>query len=90
MSMPGMPARKMVRITYCPCGQDHHKTIAQLAQYVRVTDGLPPTVRVKTPDGTWIVPRIFIFCHHLFGFELPPLAVFYGFEKIAEPDGSLA
>jgi hypothetical protein len=49
--------------------------------YDSITDGLPATVAVETPQGRWRVPRIFIAAHGLKADELPALAERYGFER---------
>ena len=67
----------------CPCGQVHELSAAVRAAYESVTAGLPSSVAVETPAGTWLVPRIYIAVHGLKASELPALAERYGFAPAA-------
>jgi len=51
------------------------------AAFRSVTAGLDLAVAVRTPDGCWLVPRLYIACHGLKAAELPELAGRYGFER---------
>jgi hypothetical protein len=67
----------------CPCGDLHELSAAARAAYDAVTAGLPAEVGVKTPGGSWLVPRVFIAVHGLEAAELPGLAERYGFARLA-------
>ena len=61
-------------MTNCPCG-DEHPNLAKA-----VADMHPdPLVDVKTPEGTWRVPRLWIAAHGLAARDLPKLAEQNGF-----------
>jgi hypothetical protein len=49
----------------CPCGSQHAMSWKSWVAYERVTEGKPPAVMVATPEGRWLVPRIYIACHGL-------------------------
>ena len=65
----------------CPCGVAHELSAEVRGQYERVTAGLDVRLRVETPEGRWLVPRIFIAVHGLKAADLPGLAERYGFEQ---------
>jgi hypothetical protein len=65
----------------CPCGEVHELSASVRSQYEQVTSGKPVCVKVETPEGCYLVPRIFIAVHGLKASELPALAERYGFER---------
>jgi hypothetical protein len=65
----------------CPCGEVHELSAAVRAAYEKATTGLPSSVPVETPAGTWLVPRIYIAVHGLKADELPALARRHGFAE---------
>jgi hypothetical protein len=77
----------------CPCGSVHEFPAARLTAH-----GIAPAVladllarrphpKVMPPDGTWIVPRIWVAAHGLKADELPALAERYGWKKVATAAG---
>lgn len=66
----------------CACGQALHYTDASLQAAVqRFIEDLGPTVRVRTPDGAWLVPRHYIALHGIAAKDLPQLAARYGWAR---------
>jgi hypothetical protein len=65
----------------CPCGSQHTLSWDSWVAYERVTEGQPPTVMIATPEGSWLVPRLYIACHGLKASEVPALAKQYGWEQ---------
>ena len=66
----------------CPCGEIHLLAAHIRAAYDQATAGKPSTVKVVSPGGTWLVPRIFLAAHGVKATELPALAERYGFEAV--------
>ena len=65
----------------CPCGEVHELSASVRSQYEQVTSGKSATVKVETPEGCWLVPRIYIAVHGLKADELPAMVERYGFER---------
>ncbi|HMH89938.1 MAG TPA: hypothetical protein VK586_02510 [Streptosporangiaceae bacterium] len=68
-------------IAGCPCGQVHHLGQDRLAVLHGATGGLPPGIRVQTPAGAWVVPRLYIAMHGLAATDVPALAAKYGWHR---------
>ncbi len=66
----------------CPCGMVHRARDPRVHQYLLdFVVRLGPTVTVTTPTGSWLVPRVWIAFHGLRAWELPALAVRYGWSR---------
>lgn len=60
--------------TLCACGQPlHYSDPNAEAAVQRLVDTLGESVRIETPEGTWLVPRHYIALHGLRAEELPRL-----------------
>ncbi len=69
---------------HCLCGQPLHCDNPELrlaGERLALEPG--PTIPVRTPWGSWAVPRLFIGLHGLVARDVPALAAQYGFERIA-------
>jgi hypothetical protein len=67
----------------CPCGESHTFSDPKVMDWVwEVINENGWEIRVATPDGTWLVPRIWIAAHGLKSSELPVLAEKYGWRKL--------
>lgn len=64
----------------CPCGESHVGHTWDIA--VRLTRSMGLTVEVKTPDGAWHVPRVYIAMHGILALHLPALAAKYGWKRV--------
>lgn len=63
----------------CPCGEIHHFPDGPAATYqAHLLLLFGPVIRITTPQGRWLVPRIYIAAHSLVAAELPALAARYG------------
>ena len=71
----------LTEVDGCPCGDRHLMTARAAEALEHVTAGLPATVKVSAPGGSWLVPRLYIACHGLKAADLPALAERYGFER---------
>jgi hypothetical protein len=67
----------------CCCGDVHELSAGLRAAYANITAGLPPTIVVKTPGGTYRVPRIYLAAHDVKSGDVPFLAARYGWETAA-------
>ena len=66
----------------CPCGQPLHYSNRRTREFVEdLIADLGPTVRVIIPQGTYLVPRHYIALHGLKAWELPALAVHFGWAR---------
>lgn len=67
----------------CPCGLPLHyvdqNTRMQVEELIRLNGA---EVKVKTPLGTWMIPRHYIALHGIKTMELPGLAARYGFREV--------
>ena len=69
-------------LSACPCGRGlHYTNPAQQHAVEKLVDMYGTTVKVRTPDGAWHVPRHYIALHGLTATELPSLADRYGWSR---------
>lgn len=67
----------------CPCGKPLHYTDPSLRAWVDdLVRTIGPCIRVKTPFGTYMVPRHYIALHGLEGNEVHRMAKRYKWEKV--------
>jgi hypothetical protein len=67
----------------CPCGTAHEVDARSWAGFRLMTEHADPRITVTSPEGSWLVPRLFIACHGIRAAELAGLAERYGFERAA-------
>ena len=66
----------------CPCGRGlHYTNPAQRHAVEKLVTLYGDTVKVRTPEGAWHVPRHWIALHGLAATELPSLADRYGWSR---------
>lgn len=67
----------------CCCGLGHtFQTLLVFRYLTRMIAELGPVIRITTPIGTWMVPRIYIAAHGLRAQDLPHLAEKYGWPRL--------
>ena len=72
----------------CPCGRPlHYPNAYTLAYMQRQVRRFGPTVDVETTEGTWRVPRHYLWLHVFRLWELPTLAAEYGWERVSNGNG---
>ena len=65
----------------CPCGQDHDLSDAFRSSLIEANAKSGPVVTFCTGRGSFLVPRIYVFCHNPKVAEIPEAAARYGFEQ---------
>jgi hypothetical protein len=67
----------------CACGQPLHYTNPHVQRTVeKFVAELGETVTIRTPYGSWPVPRHYIALHGITAADLPTLAERYGWREI--------
>lgn len=66
----------------CPCGAIHEFSAETRAVFLRMLLNYGTESKITTPQGTWMVPKVYIAAHGLRADELPHLAKVYGFKKV--------
>jgi hypothetical protein len=66
----------------CGCGRPLHYSSPDIERQIcQLAEELGPTVLVRTPYGSWQVPRQYMALHKLEAVELPFAAARYGFQR---------
>lgn len=70
----------------CPCGADHDIPAGYAGPIVDLVGDQGETIRINLGgDGTWDVPRLYIYLHGLNVARIPEVAVQYGFRCVEPP-----
>lgn len=68
----------------CPCGQDHSDS-PFWEMFLQLAADQPERIRVRSAQGVWELPRVFLAFHGLRASDLPALVARYGFPLVAAP-----
>lgn len=71
-----------LEVEFCACGRPLHYTQPESEAFIRrQIEHFGPTVKIRTPEGAWYVPRHYVALHAISARRLPEVAKLHNWRK---------